>query len=78
MKNNGIVNLPHRISPYFIYHPFFPFQNVNLLYITKGCLQFEICLAGHRPGRIRWDGRVTPGFPHQPLPLCQLIFFAFC
>jgi len=50
MQNNGTVNLPYRILPYFIYHPFFPFQNVILLYIIKGHLQFEICLADHLGG----------------------------
>lgn len=64
MQNNGVVNLPYRISPYFIYHPFFPFQNVILLYIIKGRLQCEICLADHLPGGIRggWesDSRIPP------------------
>lgn len=52
MKNNGIVNLLYRIVPYFICHPFFPFENVILSYIIKGCLQLEICLLDHLPGRI--------------------------
>lgn len=51
-KNNGIVNLHYRIAPYFIYHPFFAFEDVILLYIIQGCLQFEICLPDHLPDRI--------------------------
>lgn len=64
MQNNGVVNLPYRISPCFIYHLFLPFQNV--------VIKFEICLADHLPGRIGgWDG--GSGIPRQPLTAPQLI-----
>lgn len=60
MKNNDIVNLPYRTSHYFIYHPFFLFQNVILLYIIKGHLQYEVGLADTLTDRIRTGGRATP------------------
>lgn len=63
MKNNGIVNLLYRTALCFIYHPFLPFENVILLYIIKGCWQFEICLTDPLPGRIRWDVREAPRSP---------------
>lgn len=78
MKKNGTVSVLYRISPYFIYHPFFPIQNTILLYITKGHSQFEsalqiTCQVG--------SNRMTewlPDSPHQPLTACQFILLAFC
>lgn len=70
MQNNGVVNLPYRISPCFIYHLFFPFQNVvifrSALFSLKSALQIT-CQAGSGG----WDGGSR--IPRQPLTAPQLI-----